>query len=46
MSFRVSAFYKFVPFAHPEAIRADIAARFEALGIRGTVLIADRKSVV
>ncbi len=40
MSFRVSAFYKFVPFAHPEAIRADIAARFEALGIRGTVLIA------
>ena len=40
MSFRVSAFYKFVPFAEPEAIRADIAARFETLGIRGTVLVA------
>ena len=40
MSFRVSAFYKFVPFADPEAIRADIAARFETLGIRGTVLVA------
>jgi UPF0176 protein len=40
MSFRVSAFYKFVPFAEPEAIRADIAARFETFGIRGTVLVA------
>ncbi len=40
MSFRVSAFYKFVPFDDPQAIRAQVAEGFCRLGVKGTVLVA------
>ena len=40
MSFRVSAFYKFVRFADPDAVRGEISAALADLGVRGTVLVA------
>jgi UPF0176 protein len=40
MSFRVSAFYKFVRFDDPAAIREQVSAAFAPLGAKGTVLVA------
>ncbi|MEQ9316189.1 MAG: rhodanese-like domain-containing protein, partial [Henriciella sp.] len=40
MTIRVSAFYKFVSFADPEAIQDKARAELEAVGAKGTVLVA------
>ena len=37
---RVTALYKFVSFDDPEALRAPLFERLEALGIKGTILLA------
>jgi UPF0176 protein len=36
----ISAFYKFVPIADPDALRADFLTHLEARSIRGTILVA------
>ncbi len=40
MSIRVSAFYKFTPFADPGAIRGQVETALMAAGAKGTVLVA------
>lgn len=40
MSITISAFYKFVSIADPEALKHELAARGCALGLKGTILLA------